>query len=44
MDLNPDPRFKASQMTAAEVLDTFSRHPGMDGEANDAVSAYTQVN
>ena len=30
-------------MTAAKVLDTVLRVPGMSGEANDAVSAYTQV-
>ena len=30
-------------MTAAKVLDTISRLPGMLGEASDAVSAYTQV-
>ena len=30
-------------MTAAQVLDTISRLPGMSGEANNAVSAYTQV-
>ena len=29
----------ASHMTAATVLDTISRLPGMSGEANDAVSA-----
>ena len=33
----------ASQMTAAEVLDIISRLPGCDGQAADAVSAYTQV-
>ena len=33
----------ASHMTAATVLDTISRLPGMSGEANDAVSAFTQV-
>ena len=33
----------ASHMTAAEVLDVVSRMRGMPGEANDAVSAYTQV-
>ena len=30
-------------MTVASVMDTISRLPGMSGEANDAVSAYTQV-
>ena len=35
----------ASHMTAAKkVLDTISRLPGMTREANDAVSAHTQVN
>ena len=33
----------ASQMTAAEVMDTISRLPGCAGQAADAVSAYTQV-
>ena len=33
----------ASHMTAANVLDTTSRLPGLSGEVNDAVSAYTQV-
>ena len=33
----------ASQMTAAKVLDIISRWPGCDGQAADAVSAYTQV-
>ena len=34
----------ASQMTAAKVTDIISRLPGCDGQAADAVSAYTQVN
>ena len=34
----------ASQMTAAKVMDIISRLPGCDGQAADAVSAYTQVN
>ena len=33
----------ASQMTAARVMDILSRLPGCDGQAADAVSAYTQV-
>ena len=33
----------ASQMTAAAVMDIISRLPGCDGQAADAVSAYTQV-
>ena len=33
----------ASQMTAAKVVDIISRLPGCDGQAADAVSAYTQV-
>ena len=33
----------ASQMTAAKVMDIISRLPGCDGEAVDAISAYTQV-
>ena len=33
----------ASQMTAAKVMDIISRLPGWDGQAADAVSAYTQV-
>ena len=34
----------ASQMTAAKVMDVISRLPGCDGQAADAVSAYTQEN
>ena len=33
----------ASQMTPATVMDIGSRLPGCDGQAADAVSAYTQV-
>ena len=33
----------ASQVAAANVLDTTSRTPGMTREAGDAVSVYTQV-
>ena len=33
----------ASQMTAAKIMDILSRLPGCDGQAADAVSAYTQV-
>ena len=33
----------ASQMTAVKVMDIISRLPGCDGQAGDAVSAYTQV-
>ena len=33
----------ASQMTAARIMDIISRLPGCDGQAADAVSAYTQV-
>ena len=33
----------SSQMTAAKVMDIMSRLPGCDGQAADAVSAYTQV-
>ena len=33
----------ASQMTAAKVMDTISRLPGCEGQAADAVSAYTHV-
>ena len=33
----------ALQMTAAKVMDIISRLPGCDGQAADAVSAYTQV-
>ena len=32
----------ASQMTAAKIMDINSRLPGCDGQAADAVSAYTQ--
>ena len=33
----------ASQMSAAKVMDIICRLPGCDGQAADAVSAYTQV-
>ena len=33
----------ASQMTASKIMDIISRLPGFDGQAADAVSAYTQV-
>ena len=33
----------ASQMTATKVMDIIYRLPGCDGQAADAVSAYTQV-
>ena len=33
----------ASQMTAAKIMDIISRLPDCDGQAADAVSAYTQV-
>ena len=33
----------ASHMTAAKIMDIISRLPGCDGQAADAVSAYTQV-
>ena len=33
----------ASQMTAAKIMDIISRLPGGDGQAADAISAYTQV-
>ena len=33
----------ASQMTAAKIMDCIARLPGCDGQAADAVSAYTQV-
>ena len=36
-------RSSASQMTAAETMNIISRLPGCDGQAADAVSAYTQV-
>ena len=32
----------ASQMTAAKIMDIISRLLGCDGQAEDAVSAYTQ--
>ena len=32
----------ASQMTAAKIMDIISRLPGCDGQAADAVSAYSQ--
>ena len=34
----------ASQMTAAQVMDVIARLPDCDGQAADAVSAYSQVN
>ena len=33
----------ASQMTTTKFMDIISRLPGCDGQAADAVSAYTQV-
>ena len=30
-------------MTAAKIMDIISRLPGCDGQAADAVPAYTQV-
>ena len=33
----------ASRMTAVKIMDIISRLPGCDGQAADAVSAYTQV-
>ena len=33
----------ASQMTAAKVMDVIARVPCCDGQASDAVPAYTQV-
>ena len=33
----------ASQMTAAKIMDIITRLPGCDGQAADAVSAFTQV-
>ena len=33
----------ASQTTAAQIMDIISRLPGCNGQAADAVSAYTQV-
>ena len=33
----------AFQMTAAKIMDIISRLPGCDGQAADAVSAYTEV-
>ena len=33
----------ASQMTAAKIMDIISRLPGCNGQAADAVSAYTQL-
>ena len=33
----------ASQMTAAKIMDIIFRLPGCDGQAADAISAYTQV-
>ena len=33
----------ASQMTVAKIMDIISRFPGCNGQAADAVSAYTQV-
>ena len=36
-------RSSASHMTAAEIMDIISRLLGCDGQAADAVSAYTQV-
>ena len=43
MQCPPNKEASASPVTTAEVLDTISWLPGMSGEANDVVSAYTQV-
>ena len=39
----PEQGPSASQMTAAKIMDIISRLPSCDGQAADAVSAYTQV-
>ena len=39
-----EPGSSASQMIAAKIMDVIARLPGRDGQAADAVSAYTQVN
>ena len=39
----PEQGSSAYQMTAAKIMDIISRLPGCDGQAADAVSAYTQV-
>ena len=36
-------RASVSQMTAAKIMDVISRLPGCDGQAADAVSAFSQV-
>ena len=36
-------RSAASQMTAAKVMDVIARLPDCDGQAADAISAYTEV-
>ena len=33
----------ASHVTAAKVMDVIARRPDCDGQAADAISAYTQV-
>ena len=33
----------ASKMTASKIMDIISRFPGCDGQATDAVSAYSQA-
>ena len=33
----------ASQMTAGKIMDVIARLPGCDGQAADAVSAFTKV-
>ena len=33
----------ASQMTAEQIIDVIARQPACDGQAADAISAYTQV-
>ena len=43
MQYSPEQGSSASQMTAAKIMDIISRLPGCDGQAADAVSAYTQV-
>ena len=39
----PEKGSSASQMTAAKIMDVIARLPGCDGQAADAVCAYTQV-
>ena len=43
MQHSPNKVHQHHKMTAAKIMNIISRLPGCDGQAADAVSAYTQV-